>query len=155
MIIGTCSRNDHTAMFQLTIITITITMDTLKQNDHGRDLSAHLPFGSYAEQGMHTKAPSRFFTLFINTTCLFIINQIMPMLEIFVLVKSLQGRGWVKIQMTANASHMTAAVQRVTLLLGQRMQSIFWDKVRYSALQDRHLSPLYLARQNQLFVSKC
>ena len=25
-----------------------------------RDLSAHLPFGSYAEQAMHTKAPSRF-----------------------------------------------------------------------------------------------
>jgi len=41
---------------------------------HHRDLSAHLPFGSYAEQGMHTKAPSRFFTLFINTTCLFITN---------------------------------------------------------------------------------
>ena len=28
-----------------------------------RDLSSHLPFGSYAEQGMHTKAPSRFFIL--------------------------------------------------------------------------------------------
>ena len=28
--------------------------------NYGRDLSSHLPFGSYAEQGMHTKAPSRF-----------------------------------------------------------------------------------------------
>merc|ERR1712192_114672 len=27
---------------------------------HHRDLSSHLPFGSYAEQGMHTKAPSRY-----------------------------------------------------------------------------------------------
>ena len=49
---------------------------------------------------------------------------------------------------------MTAAVQRVTLLLSRRMQSIFWDKVRYSALQDKYLSPLYLVGQNQLFVSK-
>ena len=49
---------------------------------------------------------------------------------------------------------MTAAVQRVTLLLSQRMLSIFWDKVRYSALQDKYLSPLYLVGQNQLFVSK-
>ena len=37
--------------------------------NYGRDLSSHLPFGSYAEQGMHTKAPSRFFITFtvINT----------------------------------------------------------------------------------------
>ena len=66
--------------------------------------------------------------------------------------KALQGRGRVKIQMMKNTS--AAAVQRVTLLLGQRMQSIFWDKVRYSALQDKYLSPLYLVGQNQLFVSK-
>merc|ERR1712130_192053 len=32
-----------------------------------RDLSAHLPFGSYAEQGMHTKAPSRYMSSSYST----------------------------------------------------------------------------------------
>ena len=60
-----------------------------------------------------------------------------------------------KIQMTENASHMTAAVQRVTLLLRGKNAEHFLVKVRYSALQRRHLSPPYLAGQNQLLTFSC
>ena len=58
---------------------------------------------------------------------------------------SQRRRGWVKIQMTANASQMTAAVQRVTLLLGAKNAEHFLVKVHYSALQDKYLSSPYLA----------
>ena len=42
-----------------------------------RDLSAHLPFGSYAEQAMHTKAPSRFTIVILIIAHNFTINKIL------------------------------------------------------------------------------
>ena len=132
---------------------------------YDRDLSAHLPFGSYAEQGMHTKAPSRslhchhqmtkdtkahkvvskLYQMILKIKPRMILSSYVGGSVLSIVDSSQRRRGWVKIQMTANASQMTAAVQRVTLLLGAKNAEHFLVKVHYSALRDKYLSSPYLA----------